>query len=202
MKQTEQPRNRRVLREIAIFGLIMLGIFAARSTLADHYRVPSGSMEHTLYPGDRVFVDKRAYGLRLPFTNIDMVSGDAVNRGDVAIFDSPADGVRLIKRVVAIGGDTVEIENGHLSINGRAIRDASNAAVEVFDGEPVHLNLANGGGPDFSQRVPEGMLLTIGDHRGNSKDGRFFGFVKERNVYGKAVGVYYRRGEGLTWRPL
>ena len=64
----------------------------ARSTLADHYYVPSGSMEPTLVPGDRVIVDKMAYGFRVPFTQIQIIEGSAVTRGEVAIFDSPRDG--------------------------------------------------------------------------------------------------------------
>ena len=83
---------------------IVIGILSARSTLADHYYVPSGSMEHTLVAGDRVVVDKRAYGLRVPFTTWQLTNGAPVARGDVVIFDSPRDGKRLIKRIVAVGG--------------------------------------------------------------------------------------------------
>ena len=96
--------------------LLLALLLAARSTLADHYYVPSGSMEHTLQVGDRVFVDKRAYGYRIPFTNGDVISQDAVGRGEIVIFDSPQDGKRLIKRVVAIGGDVVSLVGGRLTV--------------------------------------------------------------------------------------
>src|SRR5262245_139681 len=82
------------------FALAILCLFAARSSLADHYVVPSGSMERTLFPGDRVVVDKRAYGLHMPFSLLKVGSGASPARGDVVIFNSPIDGTRLIKRVV------------------------------------------------------------------------------------------------------
>src|SRR3546814_2389804 len=80
--------------------LVMLVLPAiARTSLANHYSVPSGSMEYTLMPGDHVMVDMSAYGLRVPFTNIIVVPRDEPGRGDIAVFKSPRDGVRLIKRV-------------------------------------------------------------------------------------------------------
>ena len=118
------------LREASVIGLMLVGILAARSTLADHYHVPSGSMEPTLIAGDRVLVDKRAHGIRLPFTTRRLTDGDPVQRGEVVIFDSPRDGTRLIKRIVAVGGDEVLIRDGHLFINGRSM-----ASVDADHGE-------------------------------------------------------------------
>ena len=103
----KHSRLRKIVHEVALLSLLVVGIMAARSTFADHYYVPSGSMEYTLIPGDRVLVDKQAYGLRIPFTRIELTHGDDVARGDIVIFDSPRDGKRLIKRIVAIGGDHV-----------------------------------------------------------------------------------------------
>jgi len=160
-----KERLRRAVREIRVIAIILVGVLAARSTLADHYHVPSGSMEPTLISGDRVFVDKLAHGLRVPFTNLRITAGEAVQRGEVVIFDSPRDGKRLIKRIVAVGGDDVVIQNGHLLINGK----------------PMAIG---------------------GDHRGNSVDGRVFGLIDENEVYGRAIAVYYRRGDGFTWRNL
>lgn len=183
---------------VLIIGLIL----AARSSLADHYYVPSGSMEYTLLPGDRVLVSKLAYGLRLPFTDIEFGAGAAVERGDVVIFDSPRDGTRLIKRIVGIGGDTISIRDGRLLVNGIALATGTDD-VEMFGERVVSLNLRDGGGPDISNAlIPPNMLLAIGDHRGSSLDGRYFGLVAENDVYGKALGVYRRRGEGFIWSPL
>lgn len=194
--------RKKVRGELLPMFLIIVGVLAFRSSFADHYYVPSGSMEPTLVSGDRVLVDKSAYAVRIPFSQIEIARTANVQRGDVVMFDSPLDGTRLIKRVVAIGGDDVAIDDGHLSIDG--VETARHMrSLELVGDKLVSLNLASGGGPDLSRQiVPAGMLLTVGDHRGNSLDGRFFGFVPETEVYGKALGVYRRRGEGFVWRTL
>lgn len=190
---------RRLGRELAWLAVIVIGVLAARSSLADHYYVPSGSMEHTLYAGDRVFVDKRAYGLRLPFSLFSLTDGNPVTSGDVVIFDSPRDGTRLIKRIVGTAGDTVAIIDGHLIVNGRS---AASGSFEMIGDRRVSLNLNGGGGIDFVATIPEGKVLAVGDNRGNSLDGRVFGFVDESAIYGRAVAIYYRKGEGARWRKL
>ena len=173
------------------FLLFLFAMLAARSSFADHYVVPSGSMERTLFPGDRVLVDKQAYGLRIPFTLVKVTAGESAARGDVVVFDAPDDGTRLIKRVVAVGGDRLEVRGGHVFVNG--LRGDARAVLE----------LRLGGGPDVAPvRVPAGHLFVMGDFRGNSRDSRYFGFVKEDRIYAKASGVYYRSGEGFVWKPL
>jgi len=191
-----------VVREIRVIAIILIGVLAARSTLADHYHVPSGSMEPTLISGDRVFVDKLAHGLRVPFTNLRITAGETVQRGEIVIFDSPRDSKRLIKRIVAVGGDDVVIQSGHLLINGKPMAIGGDWLTERFEGRFARLNLDHGGGPDFRQVVPAGKLLAVGDHRGNSVDGRMFGLIDENEVYGRAIAVYYRRGDGFTWLNL
>jgi signal peptidase I len=198
----KETRLQRILREVVVLGLLVVGILAGRSTLADHYYVPSGSMEYTLIAGDRVFVDKRAYGLRIPFTGIEVTKGDAVRRGDIVIFDSPRDGKRLIKRIVAVGGDNVLIQDGHLAINGEWLASSENDSIERFGEKIVQLNLADGGGPALSTTIQDGMVLAIGDHRGNSIDGRIFGAIAEDEIYGRAIAVYYRRESGFGWHSL
>ncbi len=172
--------------ELVSLAIVLAAVTCARSSLADHYYVPSGSMEYSLMPGDRVIVDKTAYG------------------------------VRLIKRIVAIGGDTVSLMNGQLTINGQPLGDRQ---VEHFGDRNALLNLQDGGGPDYDMTIPEGMVLAIGDHRGNSLDGRYWGLIDERELYGRAVGIYYRSTDvkmrlssplkslqallgGFTWKPL
>ena len=195
-------RRQRWLREFGILAMLLGGILAARSTLADHYVVPSGSMEHTLYPGDRVLVDKRAYGMRVPFTGIELFKGKAVGRGDVVIFDSPLDGTRLIKRIVGVAGDRVSVRDGRVAVNGLQLGLVSNAAAERFGSRVVHLNLDSGGGPDLDVVIPGGLVLAIGDHRGNSRDSRYFGLVDENTVYARAIAVYWRHHEGAVWKSL
>ena len=201
-KLMKHSRLRRIVRESAGFILLLLGLLAVRSTLADHYYVPSGSMEPTLMPGDRVVVDKVSYGLRVPFTSLRVVEGDSVDRGEVVIFDSPRDGTRLIKRIVAVGGDEVVVRNGRLIINGEAMSHVDRINTEMFGERMVSLNMAAGGGPDFFSSIPQGKLLAMGDHRGNSLDGRVFGVIDEASVYGRAVAVYFRSGDGFTWKKL
>ena len=192
-----------LLREWAPVLLFLLLILVARSTLADHYHVPSGSMEGALMPGDHVVVNKSAYGLRIPFTKTVMVPRERPTPGDVVIFDSPENGVRLIKRVVAVGGQEVAVRRGRVFIDG--VPRVSRAApdVERYGDVYVRLNLEHGGGPGLAPiEVPEGHVLVLGDHRGNSRDGRVFGFVPEAALYGRAGGVFWRESEGPTWHGL
>jgi len=180
----------------------VLVVLAGRSSLADHYIVPSGSMEPTLVPGDRVLVDKMSYGLRLPFTQIVLVPGEPARAGDVVIFDSPEDGVRLIKRVVAVAGDRVELRSGRLRVNGVWLSD-SGTLEEHFDSTAARISLEHGGGMDFGPTtVPAGRLLVLGDSRGNSRDSRYFGFVDADELYARATRVFYRSDDGFVWLPL
>ena len=96
-------------------------------------------------PGDRVLVDMSAYGLRVPFTDITLVERGEPQRGDIALLKSPVDGTRLIKRVVAVGGDRVSLVDGHLSINGETLATATAPDVEHFGQRRVQLNLDHGG---------------------------------------------------------
>jgi signal peptidase I len=205
------------ISELISLAVVLAAVTAARSSLADHYYVPSGSMQYTLMDHDRVIVNKMAYGFRIPLTKIDLFGSSTPERGDIAVFDSPEDGTtRLIKRIVAIGGDRVSVVDGQLSINGEPLGDRS---VEHFGDREALLNLTSqphynrGGGPNFEGVVPPGMVLAMGDNRGNSNDGRKFGFIDERELFGRAIAVYYRRGEcgtldipcmvqGFTWKPL
>jgi signal peptidase I len=188
------------ISELISLAIVLAAVTAARSSLADHYYVPSGSMEYSLMPSDRVVVNKMSYGFRVPLTKIDIFGSSTPQRGEIAVFDSPEDGTtRLIKRIVAIGGDRVSVRNGQLSINGEALGDRT---VEHFGEREALLNLRSGGGPDLEIEVPQGMVLAMGDHRGNSNDGRKFGLIDERELFGRAVAIYYRRGDGFTWQPL
>lgn len=190
-------------KEVAPILLALVLVTAARSSLADHYYVPSGSMENTLFAGDRVVVDKTAYGWRIPYTKIDLVDRARPQPGEVAVFDSPADGVLLIKRIVAVGGQVVSLRDGRLVVDGVALESGRAPASEQFGDRLVALNLADGGGLSIDRLVvPPGKLLAMGDHRGMSFDGRYFGLVDERELYGRAVAVYFRKGDGFVWKAL
>lgn len=185
---------------VSIVAIVLALVTVARSSLADHYYVPSGSMEYSLEPGDHVFIDKTAYGVRVPLTKIDMFGVRAPTPGEIAVFYSPRDGVRLIKRIVAVGGDVVSLKDGQLSVNGRPLGDRE---LEWFGARRALLNLDKGGGRDIETEViPPGMVLALGDHRGDSIDGRAWGLISEHELYGRAVAIFYRTGEGFTWKPL
>ena len=199
----ERPLLAKIKSDVVPMLVMLILLTAARSSFANHYYVPSGSMEHSLMPGDRVVVDMTAYGLRVPFTSMDVVSRDKPKAGDVVVFDSPVDGIRLIKRVVAVGGDTVDLLDGHLKINGIALQSAADRDIEIMAGRRAELNLDAGGGPDIHGLViPADQVLVLGDHRGESADGRYFGLVPAREFYGQAVAVYWRRDEGFVWKNL
>lgn len=95
---------RMLRRELIPIAAMILLLLSVRSSLADHYLVPTGSMEYTLMPGDRIVVNKAAYGLRVPFADWYLTSRERPKRGDIVIFDSPEDGKRMVKRLVAVGG--------------------------------------------------------------------------------------------------
>lgn len=202
---TATPRKRlpAIVAEWLPAIAVLVLLTAARSSFANHYVVPTGSMEDTLVPGDRVVVDMSAYGLRVPFTDKVVAGRTDPARGEVVVFDSPVDGIRLIKRVVAVAGDRVTLRNGHLAINGVAMNDDAGGDVERFGAREALVNLDRGGGPDIDHLViPEGKVLVLGDHRGNSVDGRMYGLVPTEAFYGKAVAVYWRSGEGPVWKRL
>jgi signal peptidase I len=167
--------------------------FTARASLADHYRVPSGSMEPTVHVGDRIVVSKAAYGIRLPMTETYLVRYAAPARGDVVVIEPPDSesksaidsdviGSVLLKRVVAVEGDLVEVRDGRLHIDGREVPE-------------IGISLDAGGGPDLGPvRVPRGKVLLLGDNRGNSRDGRSFGWIDRERVLGRAVSVVARDG--------
>jgi signal peptidase I len=202
MTRTTKQRAKRIFRDWFPSVCLVALLLVARSTLADHYHVPSGSMEHALQPGDHVVVNKMAYGLRIPFTK-QVVAFDAEpRRGDVVVFDSPTEDKRLIKRVVAVGGDVVAVREGRVMLNGEWLV-TSDPTVEHMGDHEVRLNLARGGGPDLeSFRVPEGEVLVLGDYRGNSVDGRVFGTVPKSELYGRASGIFWRTSTGPLWQAL
>ena len=187
------------LPSLLLFSLLLV----ARSTLADHYHVPTGSMEHLVQPGDHVLVNKAAYGLRIPFTKQVFALGDTPQRGEIVVFDSPEDGVRLIKRVVAVGGDQVAIRGGRVILNNSLLIEPGQENFERFGHRVAQLNLERGGGPDMASIiVPKGQLLVLGDFRGNSHDGRFFGTIPTQEVYGRAAAIVWRRNDGPRWQGM
>jgi len=197
----------REYRGLLLFLVLMFGF---RSAWADWVYVPTGSMNPTIIEGDRLLVDKHIYGLRLPFSLIHLTAGQNPTRGDIIVFDSPRDGTSLVKRVIALPGDTVAMDGEQLIVNGIPARYAAGDASELrgllgatrgrdpsilreSQVLPAHEILLLG---DRSQSlhfgpvtVPVGMYFVLGDNRDNSFDSRFIGFVPRRNIVGRATRV-------------
>ena len=187
-EESPKPKNR--LKDLAGIVALVAGVLSARSSLADHYTVPTGSMVPNIHIGDRVLVNKAAYGIRIPLTHSYLVRYDKPARDQIVVFPSPVDGRTLIKRVVGVPGDLIQVTNGRIVLNGAPLK------------QPYPLGLTDGGGPDFGpKKIPEGQYLMMGDNRGNSLDGRVFGLVPERTILGKAFRVYFRDG-GFVWQTL
>jgi signal peptidase I len=197
-------RRSRWAREAFSIAGFALALFAARSTLADHYYVPSGSMIPSVEIGDRLIVNKLAYALRVPFSELVLAKRHGPERGDVVVLKSPENGITLLKRVAALPGDEVAVTDGRLSINGHPIPIArtGNDLFEML-GPTAHLvRLTAGGGPDYGPvRLGSDEYLMLGDNRGESHDGRSFGLVEGRAILGKALGVWMRDGHP-GWHSL
>ena len=216
ISSTDRPTDRRAIdapqgnrggwrREIVSLLAFVVALAAARSSLADHYHVPTGSMIPTVAIGDHVVVNKMAYGLRVPFLGRTLVGFAGPTRGDVVVLDSPEDGATLLKRVVAVPGDLVEVHGGLLSINGNPVEVElahGGAVVERLGTHPHVLQLTRGGGYDYGPVVVgKDQFLVLGDNRGESHDGRAFGLVERQAIFGRALAVWLRHG-GLCWRRL
>ncbi len=210
--------------------ILFLGLmFVLRSAVADWSYIPSSSMNPTLIQGDRVGVNKVAYSLRVPFTLHHLVRWGAPERGDVITFDSPLDEVNLIKRVVAIAGDTVEMRDNTVLINGQAVQRKLIETSRLIPSEMGPLNaeiwqeqlgqktyesaklVELNRFKDFDAvQVPAGHILVLGDSRDNSNDSRFIGFIDVNRITGRAERVvmshdpesFYLPRSGRWWLAL
>ena len=209
--------KKKVLNEIRIFALMILIVSSLRSALADWNDVPTGSMKPTIQEGDRVVVNKLAYDLKVPFTTIKIFGWDDPKRGDIVVLFSPADGIRLVKRVVAIPGDQVELRDNQLYINGQVAKQSPVATTELADYGRAFIMAENLQGhshkmmvtPDIMSSarsygpvvVPEGNYFVLGDNRDNSNDSRFIGFIERRRIVGEAVAVAFSLDRSRWYKP-
>ncbi len=183
------------------FLLFVFCMLVFRSSIADWNNVPTGSMKPTILEGDRIWVNKMAYDLRLPFTHWSLYRFADPERGDIVIFDSAVADKRLVKRVIGLPGDRVSLFNNRLSINGETLSyvadpDALGLGVRDFTdpleilGPVTHrVRFQQGGSPMASfapVRVPDGHYLVMGDNRDNSADSRVIGFVPREEIVGKS----------------
>jgi len=172
----------------AILLAIVLALFI-RAFIVQAFKIPSGSMEPTLLVGDHILVNKFIYGIRVPFTNHKLFAVKEPVRGDVIVFIYPLDPTKdFIKRVIGVEGDTIVMKDNEVYINGERYEDPH----AVYSNQnPIRGAGWKYGGPIV---VPENSLFVLGDNRDNSKDSRYWGFVPEPAVRGKAFMIYWSNG--------
>ena len=233
MANSTEPRSKagRLWREYRGTFAFLLFMLMFRSAWADWMTVPTGSMNPTILEGDRILVDKHVFGLRLPWTLVRLTEGREPQRGEIVVFDSPVDGISLVKRVAGIPGDVIESDEAGLVVNGvRAeYRDGDAALIQALlettrsrgpavlresGALPEHdiLRMPHASPRQFfgPLRVPDGMYFMLGDNRDNSADSRYIGFVPRRNIVGltRRVAVsfnpenYYLPRGGRCFEPL
>ena len=148
------------------------------------FRIPSGSMRNTLLEGDRLLVNKLSYGPKIRFSRMRLPGFSVPHRGDVIVFIYPQDPKRdFIKRLIALGGETVEIKGGDIYVDGKIVEHPRIK-------NTYYYNYGNAL-PGEKIRVPAGHYFVLGDNSASSSDSRYWGFVPENNVIGKAALIYW-----------
>lgn len=202
---------------------VILAVLVLRSFLVEPFRIPSGSMMPTLLVGDFILVNKFAYGVRLPVINTKILDTGEPARGDVMVFRYPKNpSIDYIKRVIGLPGDKVSYYNKQLFINGEpAKQELQDTFIGVGSGVSMsgakrrleHLlgvdhNILideNRGTLEGEFTVPEGHYFVMGDNRDNSNDSRYWGFVPEENLVGKAFMIWMNwdsEASGIAWDRL
>ena len=198
--QAAEQTQKSAFREyVEAFGVALILAIIIRTFLIQAYKIPSGSMEPTLLIGDHILVNKLIYGLRLPDSIFGLkIPGvpwgqyvfrlEPVHRGDVVVFVFPPDPTKdFIKRVIGVPGDSVQVKNGIVWLNGKEMDDP-HAHREVPEGERSPMSPRDNFGP---VTVPPDKLLMMGDNRDRSYDSRFWGFVDTDEVEGRAILIYW-----------
>ncbi|OPY75335.1 MAG: Signal peptidase I T [Syntrophorhabdus sp. PtaU1.Bin058] len=183
--QKTKSKTREYIESLIIAAIIA---FFVRSFFIQAFKIPSSSMEPTLLIGDHLLVNRLSYVVKVPFTDIVIFELDKPVQGDVVVFRFPVDRSKdFIKRVIAREGDTVEIKDKTIYVNGKKMKDPwgyySQAPVIPGDLAPRD-NLP-------SIKVPKDSYFVMGDNRDNSLDSRFWGFVKKEDLVGKAFILYF-----------
>ena len=199
---------------IEMFPVLLL-VLVFRGFIFEPFRVPSNSMMPTLLTGDFIIVNKFDYGLRLPITNTKLVEFSSPNRGDVIVFRYPNyektpgySGVDFIKRIVALPGDVISYKKDQLIVNGKSVevkkigpyigvdsgKSMNNYRLtrEIFDssGHDILLNPKGHSNELVEITIPQGHYFVMGDNRSHSSDSRFWGFVPEDYIIGRAIGIW------------
>jgi len=179
-------KRKSVIREwiesiIIAFVLAMI----IRTFLVQAFKIPTGSMRPTLLEGDLILVNKFIYGAKLPLVDVNLPAVRSPRRGDVVVFIYPENPKKdFIKRLVAVEGETVEIENGTIFLDGQPLLDT------VFS-QRYYYNRGEFGQEGQKIVVPKNNIFVLGDNSASSQDSRFWGFVPRKNILGKAILIYW-----------
>jgi len=220
-RMTEAAREPVIVEYARSFFPVILIVLLFRSFLAEPFKIPSGSMMPTLLVGDFILVNKFAYGLRLPVLNTKIFDVGGPERGDVFVFRYPRNPkIDYIKRVIGLPGDEITYRNKTLYVNGKEIpqsyigpyvgsgdegRKMAGAEIrhEMLPGAehdlltwPLHA------GAEGTFRVPAGHYFAMGDNRDNSEDSRYWGFVPEANLVGKAFVIWMNWDGGIDFKRI
>jgi signal peptidase I len=207
----------------AFFPVILL-VFVLRSFVVEPFRIPSGSMYPTLSIGDFILVNKFHYGVRLPVIHTRVFEISDPERGEVMVFRYPHNtDVNYIKRVIGIPGDTIRYDNKKIYINGERVEtnyqrlfmlpheSGNRIETDLFsetigDSEHFILNDPARRSRGMEVQVPEGTYFVMGDNRDHSNDSRFWGFVPEQNIVGRAFFIWFSwdsvGGGGVNWSRI
>jgi len=208
---------------VSFFPVLIL-VFMLRSFLYEPFRIPSGSLEPTLMTGDFIVVNKFDYGLRLPVLHKKIFGSGEPQRGDIMVFRWPPNpSINFIKRVIGLPGDRISYVNKELTVNGKKVPQTfiKNSEVAGEGGDNwtaqektedllgikhhIYIDSAKTGKDYKDIVVPEGMYFVMGDNRDDSADSRYWGFVPESNIVGKAVMVWIswdNNKDGMIWNRI
>lgn len=190
------------LKDNKLFIIFVLLMSVFRSAVADWYTVPTGSMQPTIKEGDRIIVNKMAYDLRLPFSQLSLLSTGEPKRGEIVVFESKTADKRLIKRMVGLPGDRISMKEETLYINGQAMpykitkeNPQQLVAIEQLGAINHSIRIdkerSNQRSTFSPLTVPDGYYFVLGDNRRNSADSRVYGLVPRHELKGKASSIAF-----------
>ncbi|HNY73322.1 MAG TPA: signal peptidase I [Syntrophales bacterium] len=198
---TKKPKSKVQEYAEAIIIAILIAFFI-RTFVVQAFKIPSGSMKPTLLIGDHILVSKFIYGVKIPYFRKTLIPVRDPKRGEIIVFIYPEDRSKdFIKRVIGVGGDTIEIRNKKIFLNGMPYEDKYGVYVDGFV-IPGAIQPRDNFGP---VTVPKGSVFTMGDNRDQSYDSRFWGFVDLKDVMGKAYVIYWswdKEERSLRWNRL
>jgi signal peptidase I len=185
LKQQKKFRKTVVYEWIESLIVAFVLAMVIRAFVIQAFRIPTGSMRPTLLEGDAILVNKFIYGAKIPFTDFRLPAIKEPKRGDVVVFIYPLDTkIDFIKRLVAKGGETVEIKEGTIYVDDKPLTEP------VFN-QKYYYNRGDFGEQAKKIQVPNDSYFVLGDNSGSSKDSRYWGFVPKKNLLGKAVLIYW-----------